>query len=357
MSSGEQWNYLQDTLKPMIKRSEALSALRTQTKSSDVPFVPSKAYAILAHGHEGTTMFTVPKNCIIIVKSVPGSVPTYTYANQLWDILFTAKNAPIYENPLCYISRIIDDFGSVMVYKPGDICPDFHYIFHPNESELGLVDGRVPEDDISTKSLPTNKYGLVDIRSLPDFKFKRGPVSITNPVKEFLTNFYKESIVPSKKHFVEWLGSGPGAVEEEVEGTLKELINDVRSSFPDKSDVFPFFPDQSKATQRKLLEIDPATGEARRPGVYYNFVCRPYDGSRQNMIVWNPNLQKYTMKPNITSILKSNLPLASQTILKRRILEAEKRKQFLPGSKFNRPSATARRRKSRSQRRTRKTRK
>lgn len=349
------WNFIKDTLNPMTRRSKALSALRTQKKSADVPFVPSKAYAILAHGHEGTKMFTVPKNCIIIVKVLPGSAPTYTYANQLWDILFTAKNAPIYENPLCYISRIIDDFGSVMVYKPGDICPDFHYVFHPNESELGLVNGRVPEDDNGIKTLPTNQYGLVDIRNLPDFKFKSELVPITIPVGEFVKKFYDKSIIPNIHEFTDWLIHDDSSTFA-PNMLLKDTINLKRDDLP-SSTIFPFFPGSSRTNQSEILAVHPTTGEARRPGVYYNFVCRPYNGSRQNMIVWNPNLKKYTMKPNITSILKSNLPLASQTILKRRILEAEKRKHFLPGSKFNKPSATARRRKSRSQRRTRKTRK
>ena len=377
---GIKWNFLENTLNPMIKRKEAINRLRTQKKSSTVDFLPSNAYALLGHGDEPINKsFIVPANCIIIAKAFPGEATYYHNLYRLWNTLFDSQRTPIYENPLCYMSEIINDFGSVMVYKPGDMCPDFKYVLRPNKSDLNLVDGRVPDEDIRIRRLPINKYGLINIRNLPDFKIESEIFRITSSVGKFISKFYDKSITPTTYDFLvnldirdtpqsimnehdiskrikEIKAFHEAARSEIMARSLKDTINYIESlnsntttEFPMYSDTsFPMFPDVSSTSQSELCEI--------YPGVYYNFICRVIKGSK-NVYETDPNSIKKVIKPSIKSILHNNLPLRSQNILKRRILEAEQRKHFLPGSKFNRSAATARRRKSRKQRRTRKSRK
>ena len=92
------------------------------------------------------------------------------------------------------------------------------------------------------------------------------------------------------------------------------------------SNLSPFrkFLEKFTYTQKDLLDID-NSGNARRPGVYYNFVCRQKGKANLNQNYLN------------TIVSLKNANVMRQGLLKRKIIEAEtKRKQLLRGTKYNR---------------------
>ena len=129
-------------------------------------FVPSDAYIIMGHGQEpeirppkyeiiddkfkastptiGTLIndgfedndsaFIVPDNCMIVVKGRPGEI---AYADTILPLLNkvgSASNHELFTNPLSNIKEVVKQLGSVMIYKPGDKCPNYRYIMYsPND--------------------------------------------------------------------------------------------------------------------------------------------------------------------------------------------------------------------------------
>lgn len=308
------------------------------TKSNlDAIFIPSQAFVILGHGSEPKVdTFIVPNDCIIVVKAFPGEL---TYNNALYKFtnkLFNKSRTSIYENPLFYIQELINEFGSLMIYKPGDICPNFKYFFAPKPKELKLKDEKIPEEDVELRYV-NSYYGLVPLRDNDSIKLHTIKVQPDIPVRDFVEKLYKYSITPSVEDFRELLGNKYDTY------TLKQGIN-----------AKTFFPTNTATTQKDLLEIDPITGNAGRPGVYYNFICR-YMGPWTNMVYnrnydYNQSVNKAIIKPNITSYISSSKPI--KHILRKRISEAEKRKHFIPGTRFNK-SQVAGKRKTRKQKKKR----
>jgi hypothetical protein len=93
---------------------------------------------------------------------------------------------------------------------------------------------------------------------------------------------------------------------------------------PESCSPFRKFLEKFTYTQKDLLDID-NSGNARRPGVYYNFVCRQKGKANLNQNYLN------------TIVSLKNANVMRQGLLKRKIIEAEtKRKQLLRGTKYNR---------------------
>lgn len=338
-----------NVLDKTIKRMEAISTLRTQKLSPALGFTPSRAYVILGHGTQLNTVFRVPENCIIIVKAHPGESLYYHNIVHLWNKLYNPSRRLLYENPLVHLYELINDFGSIMIYKAGDICPNFVYALGPEyDTELNLIDNRVVEGDNDTRNLSINKFGLIPLDDRYTY-IHPSDVPINMPVKQFVESFYSNSIVPSIDDFKEHLGE-----ENYNTKTLREMIN----SKDDTSDIL--FPDNYWITQKDLLNIDPVTGKAGRTGVYYNFVCRDIFNTTNTYYAFNQGLGKDVIRPTIQNYYTTlnGVPTNKgvRNIIERKIVEAEQRKHFIPGSKYNK-LATTRRRKSRKQQRTRKSRK
>lgn len=342
-------NTLAETMARMERHDAALQALRKQKPyKPDRSFLPSRAYCLLGHGEQPTEdVFRVPQDCIIVVKALPGEELYYKNLYKHWNILFDPWRRSVYENPLCYIPKLIEKFGSLMIYKPGDICPNFNYYLGPNTdpSELNLTDGKIAEEDNNPRKVFCNEYGLIELGKT-SHRIRPITIDVNAPFKNVIESLYKNSIVPNVRDFVVWLGK-----ENFNTKTFKELVNSKSQEHPGYS--APFYPGDYTMTQKDLLNINPATGKARRTGVYYNFICRSNPQSSA-VYEFNANFNANRLKSSIVSYTLA--PPEVKNLLGQRLLEAEKRKQFLKGTKFNRPASKRRDRKSK-QHRTRKNRK
>jgi hypothetical protein len=331
-----------------MERMEKVNALRKQKQSSDVNFLPSRAYCLLGHGRQPTEdSFIVPKDCIIVVKAAPGEVTYYTQLYRLWNRVLDPWRRSVYESPLCYMPKLIKEFGSLILYKPGDVCPNFIYDLRPgiNQTELNLTNGKIAEGDNALRNVYCNEYGLIQ---LGDKRHKIKPITINvnSYFQTIIESLYTNSTVPTINTIIDWVG-----LDNFNTKSFKEVVNMKAHELP--GNPYAFLPPESVITQKDLLQINPATGFARRTGVYYNFICRALPQTYE-YYEHNYNRGRNNIKPTISSYLTS--PPGVQNIIKQKLVEAEKRKQFLRGTRFNRPSATRRGRKSRRYHQTRRSR-
>ena len=90
------------------------------------PFFANRAYTILGHGNNGRGKFVVPYNSLIIVKAISddliGRLDQTLYLQRMMDM-----DMDVLLNPLENMNALIENFGSVHVYYPGDLCPNFNY--------------------------------------------------------------------------------------------------------------------------------------------------------------------------------------------------------------------------------------
>jgi len=276
-------------------------------------FAPSDAYIILGHGHEpeirppedeilptkfvadvptiGTLIndgfydfdsaFIVPDNCMIVVKTRPGEI---TYSNTILPLLNKvgdASNQELFRNPVSNTKEVVTQLGSVMIYRPGEKCPNYRYtFFSPNDilrkkynSHLGLL-----------------KTPLVTPLESKDWTEDINPD--TTPISDYVHTVYGESVYPKSDLVLETLVKEH---DESMKGTNEEGRPMITSDIPwtDPHPIERFL----TITQKELLQIG-EDGVAKRPGVYYNFVCREtlfkhryYIKNASDKQVFNPNIQ------------------------------------------------------------------
>jgi hypothetical protein len=305
-------------------------------------FVPSDAYIVMGHGAEpnfvkkGTSMgnpkvkattptigtisnndfvdndsaFIVPDDCMVIVKYRPGekAYPDLIapFINKVGDV----SKQDLFRNPLSNTKQLIQELGSVIVYKPGERCPNFLYsLYAPDDlrndtylSHLGLL--KTPLDTPFEA-----KEHNDDIN--PD----------TTPITQYINTVYNESVFPTADQV---LSKVLQVYNDLLQGSNLEGVPLITSYIPslDPIGLQRFF----SITQKQLLQIND-DGKADRPGVYYNFVCRATRQFRHNYFINSNNLRQ-NVNPNVKSLRTENT--RERLIIKRLIGEAEfKRKPLI----------------------------
>jgi len=310
-------------------------------------FVPSDAYIIMGHGEEPQvtleeernfkpceckikakknkdvtigsrsnngfmdldSFFIVPNNCIIIVKANPGEL---TYGHNIPPLLNkigSVENQELYRNPLSNTKELVKQLGPVSIYKPGDKCPNFNYtLFFYREDIERMFRSEYNES--------TTHLGLLKT----PLKNPLGNKVANNIIRESIDKIYNESIFPKKETVIKLILDN---ILERAP-TFKDMINSDKSKYGELLNKLMKF---LSVTQKQLLKIGD-DGIAKRPGVYYNFVCRQLSDGDNYYIYKSdgPNLEnmKNVVNPNITSILQQ--PKSTQNLF-RRILNETLRKR------------------------------
>jgi hypothetical protein len=306
-------------------------------------FVPSDAYIIMGHGKEpefrsvrneikhqkvkatiptiGTIIndnfldndstFIVPDNCMIVVKSRPGEIAYLDKVVPLVNKVGDVSKQELFRNPLSDTKQLIKELGSVMVYKPGDKCPNYLYILYS------------PDDILQDTYM--SHLGLLKTPLKTPFENKKFDNIINNdntPVSNFIKAVYKESVYPTATEvFIKLLNFHIDSMREAGENLRQMLTSDI--PWTNASDMAKFL----SITQKELLQIG-KDGIAKRPGVYYNFVCRAAKNINHNYFNYSNNLGKNIVNPRINSAF--NRKKGTRKIIKRLIEEAEiKRKPLI----------------------------
>ena len=300
-------------------------------------FVPSDTYIVMGHGKEpdvtleeehdfvpcackikakdvsiGTrsnnglmdvdSFFIVPTNCVIVVRAKPGEVSHSSVINPLLNMIGASENQELYKNPLANTKELINQLGTVSIFKPGDKCPNYQYTLFSQRAEL------------ESHNLSSH-YGLLKTPL-------KKPIDVIehnnrNRIIPVIDEIYGESIFPKKETVNNLilrniLKREPTSTETT---TFRELLKTDRDDCGKFIDYLKQF---FRVTQKQLLKIGD-DGVAKRPGVYYNFVCRYVDATYYDRLAYD-NLDK--VNPLIASILEQ--PKKTQNLFYRVLTETLK---------------------------------
>ena len=287
----------------------SLDNLRSR-KNKPTNFTPSKAYWLSGHGSESSVgkTFTVPPECVIVVKVTPGELSLLYSENE--KKLFTMDKEKL-KDPLKYSNYLIDNFGSVAIFKPGDQCPEFSY------SLLACF----PSESTATSkkhSMCLNfGSGLIDIDKITSDKTDILPIPQDVDIFTYFTNLYKNSIYPM-----------PQIIERYCTALKKVDIPgwDNYSQVDKLNLIYQIASDGIRVTQSDLCT---QVG----PGVYYNFICR-YRGQAtnniytNNIITNNHGVSHLALKGLGFSEIQGQNKEKNIRLIQNRIGEAETRRKF-----------------------------
>lgn len=85
---------------------------------------PQKALLLLGHGNEGGAPIPVPPGFIVVVKSHSGDVRNYSDLKKDQQQFFYPENTEYLLDPVSHIDTITKMFGSVSIFREGDLVPD-----------------------------------------------------------------------------------------------------------------------------------------------------------------------------------------------------------------------------------------
>lgn len=252
----------------------------------------ANAYYIAGHGGPGKDTFTVPKDCIIVVKAKEGMFTVEDDRNLLKICELSIEQL---KNPLKYQEELYKAFLSLAIYKEGDKCPNFTYNVrscYPSKSAYteceafgsGVID------------LTKLKGGSCrsDITKLSDLKLNND-----TSIGEYVEKLFIHSIFPTKQQVEQKIFTTSGFFYKTK--TVKPAILSSNSSIP-QSNTIPYkinkilneLDDIVITTQKTLCEL--------YPGVYYNFVCR---STKQTTAILE-KLAKYDYKTKLTELFTTD---------------------------------------------------
>ena len=234
--------------------------------------------AYLVGGHAENNVpdkptFIVPPGCVIIVAVHAGEI---SFLPRQVLMKFRLLTPYEYTNPLKFKGKLVDTFGSLAFYVPGDTCPNFLYSllscqfdddFSVCDADFsGLIDLPKYLSDVSGD--PTQ---LTNLESL---HFK----TIDETINLFSTLF-KNSAEPSQS-----------SVTKFINYDLKSDVS-FKSKLESAANVLQQF--KILAKQFHGFTIDQETLCKLNPGIHYNFICRNIRSESEEILHNFPNIPLY----------------------------------------------------------------
>uniref|UniRef100_A0A6C0DSL0 Uncharacterized protein n=1 Tax=viral metagenome TaxID=1070528 RepID=A0A6C0DSL0_9ZZZZ len=225
---------------------------------------PETALLLLGHGGEGLAGDTVviPPGTIVMVKSHSGDVRIFKDLTKDLQRLYDKSNTDYLLDPVKYIEEITTLFGSVAIYREGDVCPNlinsrFISWDYPDRLRVipsGLIKLPLEEDQTTLNRLATSEVNIPQSMTIGQYFQQRdepGGVNINTVFRLAVTKNLKPFLPELEKYLAEELRLGP---ERLLVDGLKNLEQDTTT------DV------------RKMLK------SLKAPTVLYFFTCRYMDG-------------------------------------------------------------------------------
>jgi len=225
-----------------------------------------KTYIIGGHGREpfnASDTFIVPENCIVIAKMYSGEQADHTKIfNPLVEKFLNKELLKSYKDPLNNLETIFSQengFGSVSIYKAGDMCPNFVYKLQGCSF--------IKQDKYRCHN---NASGVIDV-DLLDTTFKNKsdvlPFSkslLKNDMIKMFADLYEYSVYPTKEQIISKLNT---LFPDSNTRTLTNLERlHIMENDPEIGWAYHLKNTVTRVTQEYLCSII--------PGIYYNFVCR-----------------------------------------------------------------------------------
>jgi len=237
-----------------------IESTKEKKKPSFMNFQQSNAYYLSGHGADSIETFTVPPKCLVFVKAQVGEdMYPKAYTRKLCDPYFQRMASKPLLNG---IPSIINEFGSLMLYEPGDQCPNFRYNLEncysfPNEKgnnkfqclgfDSGLLDITKIKCDASTfyyrENLPIEASDD-DIKQYVERLYINSVYPTIETVRSEITNLFSNE--SANRHFFDGIQG-----DKSSSNKIKYLLSKLNCT---------------KTTQQELCE--------KVPGIFYNFICR-----------------------------------------------------------------------------------
>ena len=311
-----------------------MPSYRTKKKSlQKKPFFANRAYTILGHGDNGHDTFTVPYNCVIIVKALSEDYMFRPeYSKYLQNMM--RMDMEVLLNPLENMNALIENFDSVQVYYPDDVCPNFGYTLLNYSKKLaapytlntiypgsGIVDINKVQRYLRLHNTINNigSYHNIEYNTLRDvyvqiqrqFIHSVYPKHTSDELRVIIDNCidsYIATLSNNPEQYKHNLSNGTPASKQELIALSQYIFNQLIEMRI------------LNTTQKTLCEL--------YPGVYYNFVCRTRLSTREKLYnMTQLNQQGRYIKRDLTSAFKNNADVGR--IIRQRISNTLPRKQYL----------------------------
>lgn len=245
--------------------SEQMTIYSNKTKANQLSinsFIPSKAFYIMGHGAVTHNTFVVPVGHIIVVKVAEGE--SFYQTNKYIPIM-CGMDISILTDPIRRRAELVEALGSVAIYLPGSICPNFRYsLVDGIKSKAVLSEFGSGVTDIGEYKQDPHKLAITHSIMNHTIETFQGIQERNHPeeIKRYITDGYQYSICPTKNEV-------ETAIDHlETNTNMRDIITKLKKN--------PLF----SITQEELCN--------KSEGVFYNFVCRPNDVIKPFII------QKYT---------------------------------------------------------------
>lgn len=255
----------EDSGKKASEVSEQMTIYSNKTKANQLSinsFIPSKAFYIMGHGAVTHNTFVVPVGHIIVVKVADGE--SFYQTNKYIPIM-CGMDISILTDPIRRRAELVEALGSVAIYLPGSICPNFRYsLVDGIKSKAVLSEFGSGVTDIGEYKQDPHKLAITHSIMNHTIETFQGIQERNHPeeIKRYITDGYQYSICPTKNEV-------ETAIDHlETNTNMRGIITKLKKN--------PLF----SITQEELCN--------KSEGVFYNFVCRPNDVIKPFII------QKYT---------------------------------------------------------------
>lgn len=239
--------------------------------------------------------FIVPPDCIIVVKAKSGEAAIGGLTSEIIRRLPTE----VFENPIENQPKLIEAFGSLAFYLPGQRCPNFCYSV--------FLDFLVPD---GWRGFSNSGSGIIDIDKWKG-KYKLGShnnVNKFNNIDEDLKQMFEISEYPTYSQIK----------EKFEEFKLTPTFNGYKDNLSMVIQLFKIFIQNTLwISQHKLCALF--------PGVHYNFICRGIDRNTMERLFNSSNLSSRTgyFSEIRTPLLYSNANYNAKSAIRDMISEAE----------------------------------
>jgi len=335
---------------------------------------------IYGHGTDNPDKFTVPPDCYIVAIGKIGAVMSNKqFKYSIKALCALHKQYPdILTNPVKYavqlqhaLRKIAHKPQTIVIYGPGDECPDFTYtlVHHPSDGHAGVkcinyptlnVCDLIPTDRQTLEKMEKVLYPKVRAEITRYMKTQPGYVD-TFPINwpEFdrihlyICMQYVHSIYPTVIDVFQLIERAIYDIitiedkdtllsrdkqadkQEYIDANVDEIgmysfDNDYVTEYLKQSDM------REKIIKKleKKLQIYQGLLCQMYSGVFYNFVCRVryeirYDNPSEDEI-YNDKLftGHYELRPNVTHVKNPEYSPKTRQVLLNRIEEAQKRRRI-----------------------------
>ena len=264
-------------------------------------------YFIAGHGSETKNKFIVPKGCYIVVKTNSCIAEDSNIVNSTFEKLLTFDMTQL-RNPKAHEHALLAEIGSVAIYGPGEICPDFQY-------QLVNVHFDDPPDPLAVWIDRNSGSGIIDIEKAKIARAEKTHIQMVPAVEKldetditkhrkmyWIAELYLRSVYPTSEMIYSYL-TNHKTWNKRDNVTLYAMLNELS-----RNNIV-------NITQSELCSVNPSHQRRIPPGVYYHNICRSISTNVQEQELYNHQLNELRRSGTTKASNKTNVSVSVQNVL------------------------------------------